>query len=134
VRNYAARNNIRDRIKPGHLCFYYHASAGARTGVAGIVEVARPPFPDPDAADPAHPFYDAAHTAAAPRWYNLALRAVRPLRRLVPLTELRRRGGEPGSPLGGMALLRISRLSVQPVKKGGERVASGQSKALKSLQ
>lgn len=112
VRNFTARNNIRDKIKPGQHVFWYHASC-AVPGIAGIAEVVAK-GPDPCAADPSHPFYDARHTPEEPRWFNLRLRPVRALARHISLTELRAHG-DAGGPLAGMTLLKQSRLSVGPV-------------------
>lgn len=114
VRNFAARNTLRDRIKQGHHVFYYHSSC-KEPAIMGIAEVARAAFPDPAALDPKHPFYDAKHTAAAPRWFNVELKPVRALKRPVTLAELRAHGAAAGAPLAEMTLLRQSRLSVQPV-------------------
>ena len=111
VRNYTARNNIRDHIKVGDHAFYYHASC-KEPGIAGIVQVVRVSADD-DALDASHPFYDAKHTEAKPIWFKLTLKHVRAMTRFVSLTELKSHGG--AAELGAMVLLRISRLSVQPV-------------------
>ena len=111
VRNYSARNALRDKLMPGHLVFYYHSSV-KDPGIAGIAEVVRRGYPDPQAADPSHPFYDTKHTDASPRWFSIDIRAVRPLQRFVPLSELRQYST---GPLSSMTLFRQSRLSVQPV-------------------
>ena len=113
VRNYTARNNIRDRMRLGDRAFYYHSSC-AVPAIMGIAEVVRT-YPDPKASDPAWPFYDAKHTAAAPRWWSADLRPVRALQRPVTLSEIRALGDSGSGPLAQLALLRQSRLSVQPV-------------------
>jgi predicted RNA-binding protein with PUA-like domain len=113
VRNYAARNTLRDRVQLGQHVFYYHASC-KEPAIVGIAAVARAAFPDPAAADAGHPFYDAKHTADAPRWFNIELSPVRALKRPVTLAELRAHAAG-SSPLAEMTLLRQSRLSVQPV-------------------
>ena len=112
VRNFTARNNIRDKIQPGQHVFYYHASCGT-PAIIGIAEVASK-GPDPCAADPKHPFYDPKHSTEQPRWFNLQLRPVRGLKRPVSLAEIRDNSSA-GKPLEGMALVKQSRLSVGPV-------------------
>lgn len=112
VRNYTARNTIRDKIKEGQLCFYYHSSCSV-PAILGIAEVVKT-YPDPRACDPSWVFYDAKHSASEPRWFNVDLKPVRALKRPVTLAEIRALGAE-GGPLASIALLRQSRLSVQPV-------------------
>jgi predicted RNA-binding protein with PUA-like domain len=110
VRNYQARNYMRDDMRVGDLVLFYHSNADPM-GVAGIAEVAREAYPDPTALDAAHPHFDPRSRADAPTWLMVDLRAVAPLARLVTLEELR---ATPA--LAGMELLRRgSRLSVHPV-------------------
>jgi predicted RNA-binding protein with PUA-like domain len=111
IRNFQARNLIRDEMKPGDRAFFYHSSAKP-PGVAGIVEIASEGYPDPSARDPKSDYHDPAATDDDPRWYMIDVRFVRKLPRLVPLDELR---ANPA--LADMVLLRRSRLSVQPVEK-----------------
>jgi predicted RNA-binding protein with PUA-like domain len=111
VRNYQARNMLRDEIKTGDLVFVYHSSSDP-TGIAGIAEVVRAGYPDPTALDPNDPHYDPKSKAESPSWYLVDIRAVKPLPRLITLDELRKVKG-----LEKMVLLqRGSRLSVQPVR------------------
>lgn len=113
VRNFQARNLLRDELAVGDLALFYHSSAEP-SGVAGIARVVRAGYPDPTQFDPEDPACDPASTRAAPRWFAVDVQALRPLSRFVPLSELR---AEPG--LAGMVLLRRgSRLSVQPVSAG----------------
>lgn len=109
VRNYQARNLLRDELAPGDLVLYYHSNA-APSGVAGIARVVRAGYPDPTQFDPADDYFDALSTRAAPRWFAVDVEAVEPLPRFVSLDELR---AEPR--LADMVLLQRSRLSVQPV-------------------
>ncbi len=110
VRNYTARNFLRDEMKTGDGVLFYHSSADP-AGVAGIAEVAREGYPDPSATDPKDPHYDPKSTAADPIWYVVDIRAVRPLERFIPLDELRGMKG-----LEKMSLLQKgNRLSVQRV-------------------
>ncbi len=111
VRNYQARNILRDQIKEGDQVFVYHSSSDP-TGIAGIAEVVRSGYPDHTALDPNDPHYDPKSKADSPTWYMVDIRAVKALPRLITLDELRKVKG-----LEKMVLLqRGSRLSVQPVR------------------
>jgi predicted RNA-binding protein with PUA-like domain len=112
VRNYQARNYLRDSIKIGDGVLFYHSSADPPS-IAGIAEVVRAGHPDPTAFDPqsAHP--DPKSDPANPTWYQVSIRAVEPID---PPLELPRLRQVPA--LGGMELLRKgSRLSIQPVRE-----------------
>ena len=112
VRNYQARNFMRDDMRVGDLVLFYHSN-GDPAGVAGIAEVARAAYPDATALDPAHPHHDPRSRPDAPAWVAVDVRAVERFPTLVPLAALR---AEPA--LAGMELLRRgSRLSVQPVTR-----------------
>ena len=112
VRNFQARNFLRDQMHAGDLCFFYHSSCKV-PGIAGIVEVAKDPFPDTDATITGHPMFDSKHTTLSPRWYSVAIKRVRSMSPFVTLTTLK----ENEERLRAMALLRQPRLSVQPVTK-----------------
>lgn len=110
VRNYQARNTLRDLMKKGDKVFFYHSSAEP-TGIAGICEVVKEGYPDHTALDPKHDHFDPKSTPDAPIWMMVDVKAVRALPRLITLAELK---GVKG--LEKMVLLqRGSRLSVQPV-------------------
>jgi predicted RNA-binding protein with PUA-like domain len=110
VRNYQARNFMRDDMKVGDLVLFYHSGAEP-PGVAGIAEVVREGYPDHTALDPRDPHHDPKSTPEAPIWMMVDVRAVERFDRLVTLPELRTTPG-----LERMALLQKgSRLSVQPV-------------------
>lgn len=112
VRNYQARNTLRDEMKQGDRCFYYHSNAEP-SGIAGICEVVREGYPDHTAFDKKDPHYDPKSKADAPTWYMVDVKAVKPFPRLIALGELREVAA-----LKGMVLLQKgSRLSVQPVTK-----------------
>jgi len=110
VRNFQARNLLRDTIQVGDGVLFYHSGADP-PAIAGIAEVVRAGHPDPTAFDPAADHYDPRSDPSQPTWYQVEIRAVRaidpplglPLLRTVPA-------------LKGMELLRKgSRLSIQPV-------------------
>lgn len=110
VRNYQARNLLRDEMKKGDQLFFYHSSADP-TAIVGICEVVREGYPDPTQFDRASDHYDPKSDPDQPRWFMIDLRALEPLPRPVTLAELRGARG-----LERMALLQKgNRLSVQPV-------------------
>ena len=111
VRNYQARNYMRDDMRVGDLVLYYHSST-AIPAVVGLATVASEAYPDPTQFDPANEYYDPKATAAAPRWFLVDLAPVRPLERPVTFEEMRT---DPR--LESMQLLaRGNRLSVMPVE------------------
>ena len=112
VRNYQARNFMRDQMQVGDLAFFYHSSC-PEPGIAGIVRVSKAAYPDASQFDRKSPYYDAKATRETPRWLNVEVTLVEKTR-LVPLAELRT---EPA--LSGMRVLqRANRLSITPVDPG----------------
>ena len=112
VRNYQARNFMRDQMQVGDLAFFYHSSC-PEPGIAGIVRISKAAYPDASQFDRKSPYYDPKATRAAPRWFNVEVTLVEKTR-LVPLAELR---GQ--RELGAMRLLqRGNRLSITPVEPG----------------
>ena len=110
VRNYQARNLLRDEVKIGDRVVFYHSNA-APPGIAGEAVVTRAGYPDATALDPRHHGYDPKSRAGAPTWYQVDVRFVRACRTLIPLDHLRTIPA-----LSRMMLLRRgSRLSIQPV-------------------
>lgn len=111
VRNYQARNFLRDQVRVGDGVLFYHSSADPPT-IAGLAEVVRAGHPDPTAFDPASDQHDPRSDPADPTWFQVSIRAVRPIEPPLDLPRLR---AVPA--LAGMELLRKgSRLSVQPVR------------------
>jgi predicted RNA-binding protein with PUA-like domain len=109
VRNYQARNFMRDGMKLGDRAFFYH-SACEEPGIAGIVEIAREAYPDATQFDRRSEYYDPKATPDNPRWLNVDVRLVKKTR-LIPIAELRRH-----RKLAGMqALAKGNRLSITPV-------------------
>jgi predicted RNA-binding protein with PUA-like domain len=109
VRNYQARNFMRDQMTVGDLAFFYHSSC-PEPGIAGIVRVSKPAYPDASQFDRKSPYYDPKSKRDAPRWLNVDVTLVKKTR-LVPLAELR---NQPA--LAGMRVLqRANRLSITPV-------------------
>jgi len=109
VRNYQARNFMRDRMTIGDGVLFYHSSC-AEPGIAGLAEVASAPYSDPTQFQRKSPYYDAASARDTPRWVLVDIRARRKTR-LIPLAELREH-----SALRNMVVLRRgNRLSITPV-------------------
>jgi predicted RNA-binding protein with PUA-like domain len=109
VRNYQARNFMRDDMRAGDRVFFYHSSC-AEPGIAGIVEIVGTPYPDATQFDSKSHYYDAKATQEQPRWISVDVKAVRKTR-LLSLKELRT-----FPELEHMRLLaKGSRLSVMPV-------------------
>ena len=114
VRNFQARNMLRDSMKKGDLAFFYHSSCDV-PGIAGIVSVVREGYPDVTAFDPKHHHYDADSNKQAPRWFVVDLKLKRKLKRVITLDELRKYADKK---LKDFVLLRRgNRLSVMPVSK-----------------
>ena len=109
VRNFVARNFLRDGMKRGDQVFFYHSSTKPQA-IVGICEVVREGYPDPTAFDPKGPGHDPASKESEPTWFAVDLRGVEKLRRPVTLAEIKAR-----PELAEMALVRIGRLSVTPV-------------------
>ena len=109
VRNYQARNFMRDEMKVGDGVLFYHSSC-PQPGIAGLAEVASAAYPDKSQFDRKSDYYDPASKKDNPRWFNVDVRALRKTR-LVPLEELRSHKA-----LAKMRTLRPgNRLSITPV-------------------
>src|SRR5512139_1296127 len=109
VRNYQARNFMRDAMHVGDGVLFYHSSC-AEPGIAGIAEVASAPYPDATQFDSASPYHDPRSDPAAPRWVHVDVRLVRKTR-LLALREMRER-----PELSDLQVLRRgNRLSITPV-------------------
>ncbi len=111
VRNYQARNFLRDSIQIGDGVLYYHSN-GDPPSIAGVAEVIRSGHVDPTAFDPESDHYDPKSRKSSPTWYQVTIRAVRAIEPPLGLPQLRDMPA-----LRSMELLRKgSRLSVQPVR------------------
>jgi predicted RNA-binding protein with PUA-like domain len=114
VRNYQARNMLRDSIKKGDTAFFYHSSC-AVPGIAGIVSIVKGGYPDATAFDAKHANYDAESSPTEPRWYVVDVKLERKFSSLITLDELRKHAGSELADL--LVLKRGNRLSVTPVTK-----------------
>lgn len=110
VRNFQARNMLRDQMQKGDLVFIYHSSTDP-TGIVGIAEVVRSGYPDATAFDPKDSHFDPKSKNESPSWYVVDVKALEKFPEIVTLERMRGMKG-----LDGMVLLKKgSRLSVQPV-------------------
>jgi predicted RNA-binding protein with PUA-like domain len=113
VRNYQARNMLRDQMKRADEAFLYYSSTDV-PGIAGIVEIVKEGYPDATAFERKHHHYDPDSDPAQPRWFVVDVRLKRRLNRIITLPELRAHAAKE---LKGMVLLRPgNRLSVMQVQ------------------
>jgi predicted RNA-binding protein with PUA-like domain len=112
VRNYQARNMLRDEMKKGDQAFLYHSSTEV-PGIVAVMQIVRAAYPDPTAFDRKDHHYDPGSDPENPRWYMVDVQLKRRLARTITLEELR---AHEDKELKGMALLRRgNRLSITPV-------------------
>jgi predicted RNA-binding protein with PUA-like domain len=110
VRNFQARNFMRDNMKRGDLAFMYHSSC-AQPGIVGIMEIAKEAYPDPTSFDRLNKHFDPKSDPAKPTWFMVDVRYVSSLPRIITLTELKQT-----PQLADFTLLkRGNRLSIMPV-------------------
>lgn len=113
VRNFQARNMLRDQMKRGDQAFLYHSSCEV-PGIVAIMQVVKEGYPDPTAFDPRDEHYDPDSDPKAPRWFMVDVRLERRLERVITLEMLRKHATRE---LKGMLLLRPgNRLSITPVE------------------
>jgi predicted RNA-binding protein with PUA-like domain len=110
VRNFQARNFMRDEMKKGDLVFFYHSNC-PEPGIVGVAEVVKPGYPDHTQFDRNNPHFDPKSDPKNPTWYMVDIRGVEKFPRVVPLSELRNNPELEGMPL----LQKGNRLSVQKV-------------------
>lgn len=112
VRNYQARNMMRDQMKKGDLAFFYHSNC-KEIGVVGVMKVCKEGYPDFTAWDPEDDHYDPKSTEDNPRWFMVDLKFVKKFPRVITLNELKQQ-----PVLSSMQLLQKgNRLSVMPVSE-----------------
>ena len=111
VRNYQARNFMRDDMRAGDKVFFYHSNTEV-PGIVGVAEVAREAYPDPDAFDPAAKYFDPKSDPENPRWFLVDIRLVSKLDEVIALKTIKAHT----EALGDLPLLRRgNRLSVMPL-------------------
>lgn len=112
VRNYQARNFMRDEMKVGDAVLFYHSNCNP-PGIVGLAEVASEPYPDPTAFDSQSKYFDEKSDPENPRWILVDVKFVRKFGKTVPLADLKEEAA-----LSEMKILqRGNRLSITPVKK-----------------
>jgi len=112
IRNYQARNMMRDDMKIGDKVFFYHSNC-KEVGVVGVMKVASKPYPDPTQFDPESNYYDPKSNPDDPRWCLVDVAYVKKLKRTISLAEIK---AHPG--LDDMILVRRgNRLSIMPVNE-----------------
>lgn len=112
VRNYQARNFMRDDMKVGDQVFFYHSNCDL-PGIVGIMEVVRESYPDPTAFHPDSKYFDDKSDPQKPRWFLVDVRYLRHTKRVIPLSELKNQEA-----LENMTLVRKgNRLSIMPLTK-----------------
>lgn len=110
VRNYQARNMLRDDIKVGDLAFFYHSNCSP-PGIVGIIEIVKAGYPDFTAFDPMSDYYDSKSTQDAPRWFMVDVKFVEKFKRMLTLDEIKQ-----DPVLKEMVVARAgNRLSISPV-------------------
>ena len=112
VRNYQARNMMRDEMKKGDLVFFYHSNCD-QPGIVGIMEVVKEGYPDHTAFDPEVKYYDPKSDPDNPRWYMVDVRYKRKLKRNITLAELKQVKALADCPL----VRKGNRLSIMPITK-----------------
>ena len=111
VRNYQARNFMRDDMKPGDKVFFYHSNTEV-PAIVGIATIASEPYPDPDAFDPKAKYFDPKSDPENPRWFLVDIRLEQKLAAPISLHKIKKHV----EPLGDLPLVRKgNRLSVMPV-------------------
>ena len=113
IRNYQARNMIRDEMQKGDQAFFYHSNA-KQIGIVGIMSICREAYPDYTAFDPDSKYYDPKSNPDNPRWFMIDVKHVRKFKNIITLDTLKQHADQ----LGDIALLkRGNRLSINPVTK-----------------
>lgn len=119
VRNYQARNFMRDQMKLGQKAFFYHSNT-KEPGIAGVIEIVKESYVDHTQFDKKDPHYDAKAKKDDPKWFMVDVQYKRMMHRYIPLSELKAlhlKHKADGGPLRNMALFTRARLSVQPVSQ-----------------
>jgi predicted RNA-binding protein with PUA-like domain len=119
VRNFQARNFMRDEMKVGDGIVFYHSN-GRPSGIAGLAKVVREGYPDFTAFDPNDPHYDPKSDKAYPAWYMVDVEFLKAGKAVIPISRLRTTPG-----LKKMMLFRQDRLSVQPLTPREWKIIQG---------
>lgn len=109
IRNYQARNFLRDQVALNDEVFIYHSSC-KNVGIVGIAKVVKTAYPDPTQFNPESDYYDPKSTTENPRWVSVDIQLTKVFPRIIPLAEIKAQES-----LQDMVLIKQSRLSTQPV-------------------
>jgi predicted RNA-binding protein with PUA-like domain len=109
IRNYQARNFLRDQVALNDEVFIYHSSC-KNVGIVGTAKVVKTAYPDPTQFDPESDYYDPKSTPENPRWVSVDIKLTKIFTRIIPLAEIKAQQS-----LDNMVLVKQSRLSTQPV-------------------
>lgn len=109
IRNYQARNFLRDQVALGDEVFIYHSSC-KNVGIVGTAVVVKSAYPDPTQFNPDSDYYDPKSTQENPRWVSVDIQVTSVFPRIIPLAEIKAQ-----AELANMVLIKQSRLSTQPV-------------------
>jgi len=112
VRNYQARNMLRDQMKVGDRAFFYHSNCPV-PGIVGLMEIVREGYPDHTAFDPNSKYFDEKSDPRNPRWFMVDVKYSRHTERVIPLAELKTYASLENMPL----VRRGNRLSIMPVSE-----------------
>ncbi|BBO77241.1 DUF55 domain-containing protein [Desulfosarcina widdelii] len=112
VRNYQARNMMRDTMKVGDRAFFYHSNCKV-PGIVGLMEVVREGYPDHTAFEPDSKYFDEKSDPNNPRWYMVDIKYLRHTRRVISLAEIKDHASLENMPL----VRKGNRLSIMPVSK-----------------
>ena len=117
VRNYQARNMMRDQMKVGDLAFFYHSNCKV-PGIAGVIKIIETHLPDLTALNPESPYFDPKATQHNPRWFGVRIQLVEKFKEIIPLAQIREH------PLLSNMILRRpgNRLSITPVTENEWKV------------
>lgn len=111
IRNYQARNFLRDQVAKGDAAFIYHSHC-KQPGVVGIAEVVKAAYPDPTQFDPQSPYFDSKATPDTPRRVAVDIKLTNQFKQVIPLSLIKQQ-----TVLENMVLLKQARLSIQPVSE-----------------
>ena len=112
VRNYQARNMMRDQMKLGDQAFFYHSNC-KMPGIVGLMEIVRAGYPDHTALETGSKYFDPKSDPDNPRWFMVDVKYLRHTQRVIPLAELKAHAQLENMPL----VRRGNRLSIMPVSK-----------------
>lgn len=122
IRNYQARNFLRDHVQLNDDVFIYHSSC-KNVGIVGTAKVVKTAYPDPTQFDPESDYYDPKSSPENPRWISVDIQLTKIFHRLISLTEIK---AQPA--LENMVLVRQGRLSTQPVTSDEWKYINGMLK------